>query len=91
MRHTHRSDLLSGYLDRELGPVETFWVEYQLATCKRCQEIYAVYEGLNMRLRSAYLCVEVPEELAERIRALSRNQALNLTGTGVSSPTGPDQ
>lgn len=73
MQHTHRTDLLSGYLDRELGPVETFWVEYHLAGCKHCQEIYAAYKRLNIRVRSAYLSVEVPEELAERIRALSGN------------------
>ena|ERR1700761_4294054 len=73
MQHTHSTDLLSGYLDRELGPVETFRVECQLASCRRCQEIYAMYQRLNIRLRRAFLCVEAPEYLAERIRILSRN------------------
>jgi anti-sigma factor RsiW len=72
MQHAHRIDLLSGYLDRELSPVETLQVERQLAACKRCQEIYAQYEQINIRLRRAYLRVKAPEGLVERILALSK-------------------
>ncbi|WP_413195027.1 anti-sigma factor family protein [Pararobbsia alpina] len=72
MRHAHNTDLLSGYLDRELGPAETFRVECQLASCRRCQEIYATYQKLNIRLRTAFLCVDAPEDLEERLRALAK-------------------
>lgn len=73
MPHAHRTDLLSGYLDRELSPVEALLVEHQLASCKRCQEIYTQYEQINIRLRLAYLRVKAPKGLAERILALSKS------------------
>jgi anti-sigma factor RsiW len=73
MQHAHRTDLLSGYLDRELSPVETLQVERQLASCERCQEIYTQYEQINIRLRRAYLRVKAPTGLAERILALSKS------------------
>lgn len=68
MQHAHNTDLLSGYLDHELEPAETVRVESQLANCTQCQEIYAQYQRLNIRLRAAFLCVEIPEALAERLR-----------------------
>jgi anti-sigma factor RsiW len=71
MLHPHRTDLLSAYLDHELGPLETSQVECQLASCEICQEIYTLYEWLNVRLRGACLCVSAPKELADRIRAFS--------------------
>jgi anti-sigma factor RsiW len=71
MLHAHRIDFLSAYLDRELGPLEASQVECQLASCELCQEIYTLYEWLNVRLRGACLCVSAPKELADRIRAFS--------------------
>ena len=69
MDHEHASEVLSGYLDQELGLSEALEFERHLAGCEQCQEVYAQHRQLSAQLKQPGLRVEAPKELAMRIKA----------------------
>lgn len=63
---------LAGYLDRALSPEELRLVREHLEICAVCAGEYRFEENLISEIRAKAHQVEMPADLADRVRALLR-------------------
>jgi anti-sigma factor RsiW len=78
MDHDRALEMLSGYLDQELGLSESLEFERHLADCEQCQKIYMEQCELSAQLKQAGMRVEAPRELVARIEsALAPRRSLH--------------
>ena len=82
MRCDDMHELISPYIDGELGLVKTTEIERHLQDCAVCMREYKNYSALRTGLRGAGLYFKAPEGLENRLRSAVRSVAEGEGGTG---------
>lgn len=67
MDHKEAIELLSAYLDQELGVSDAIGVERHLASCSECQQEYSKLSEVSAQLKTHAAYFKAPSYLAQRI------------------------
>jgi anti-sigma factor RsiW len=77
------TNLMDGYLDRELDPITSQAIEQHLRECPKCDQSYKTHGSLIRAIDNATPYYKAPTELRERIQSsLRREIAERSNGTG---------
>jgi predicted anti-sigma-YlaC factor YlaD len=79
MMTNHLGDLLSAYIDNELGESDRHRVEEHLSSCEQCQLLFEDLLELQLQVSNAYQTIEAPHDMEFQI--LERINRKSLTPT----------
>jgi anti-sigma factor RsiW len=78
------TDLMDGYLDRELDPITSQAIEQHLRDCRNCDQRYTANHKLIHAIRTAMPYHKAPLELRERIQSSLRAEIAERPARNVA-------
>jgi mycothiol system anti-sigma-R factor len=83
------TNLMDGYLDRELDPITSQTIEQHLRDCRKCEEAYEAHTALAHAISRGAPYYKAPTELRERIQSSLRDEIAELPTRNVARDTQP--